>query len=84
MADLVGISRQTYENYENRVSKFPYEYFEIWCEHCDINLSAIFTQFLDLRKRIDETALRRKSPGEGAASQKSLSKLNTVRSPKEN
>ncbi|RZG01608.1 XRE family transcriptional regulator [Pseudoalteromonas sp. CO348] len=62
MADLVGISRQTYENYENGVSRIPWDHFQVWCKYCDIDLSPIIKQFQALRSLISDTQLRRKSP----------------------
>ncbi len=62
MADLVGISRQTYENYENDIGKFSYAYFQVWCDHCGINLNPIREQFKALRTIIDDSKLWRKSP----------------------
>ncbi|WP_440054967.1 helix-turn-helix transcriptional regulator [Pseudoalteromonas sp. T1lg65] len=62
MADLVGISRQTYENYENDIGRFSHEYFQVWCMHCGIDLSPIIEQFMVLRQLIDDSQLRRKSP----------------------
>ncbi|MCO7199781.1 helix-turn-helix transcriptional regulator [Pseudoalteromonas sp. OANN1] len=62
MANLVGVERGTYENYEKGVSKFPYEYFEVWCDACGINLNPLREQILALRDKIDDAKLWRKSP----------------------
>lgn len=62
MAKMVGVERGTYENYEKGVSKFPYEYFEIWCDTCGINLNPLREQILALRDKIDDAKLWRKSP----------------------
>ncbi|AUJ72220.1 MULTISPECIES: helix-turn-helix domain-containing protein [Pseudoalteromonas] len=62
MARLAGVERGTYENYEKGVSKFPYEYFEIWCDACGVNLTPLRDQIKALREKIDDTKLWRKSP----------------------
>lgn len=49
MADLVGISRDTYLNYEKEVSKIPLEYFVVWSKVCKIDFTSIFKQLTDCK-----------------------------------
>ncbi|MCO7189623.1 MULTISPECIES: helix-turn-helix transcriptional regulator [unclassified Pseudoalteromonas] len=59
MADLVGISRDTYINYEKEVSKIPLEYFIVWSKACKIDFTSIFRQLTDCKFSVEAKGILR-------------------------
>ncbi|AUJ72640.1 MULTISPECIES: helix-turn-helix transcriptional regulator [Pseudoalteromonas] len=62
MADLVGIRRQTYEEYEKGIRKFSFEYFLEWSTYCGMDVNPITDYFMDLRTKMQDVKLWRESP----------------------
>lgn len=59
MADLVGIHRHTYENYEKEVSKIPLDYFIVWTRLSGVSLNSLFQQVRLLRSSVSEKQIFR-------------------------